>query len=99
MPPSTAYASVWDWMPDLATVLIDLKSTVGGLDEDDVRIFMTHFQGIDMRADSEKWFDGFTWVQVITGKLHFSGGTTPRCFCTAGIRMQTVSQLVFGLPR
>merc|ERR1712217_853592 len=31
--------------------------------------------------------------------LHFSGGTTLRCFCTAGIRMQTVSQLVFGLPR
>merc|ERR1712061_114308 len=63
MPPSTAYASVWDWMPDLATVLIDLKSTVDGLDEDDVRISMTHFQGIDMRADSEKWFDGFTWVR------------------------------------
>ena len=27
---------------------------------------MTHFQGINKRADSENWFDGFTWV-LFTG--------------------------------
>merc|ERR1712137_440113 len=54
------YASVWDWSPDSATVLQDLKRTVA---EDDVRILMTTFQGMDLGADPDPWFDGFSWVR------------------------------------
>lgn len=59
-----AYASVWDWMPDTATALADLRKTVS---EDDPRVFLTSFQGMELGVDPDPWFNGFSWVRFTSG--------------------------------
>jgi len=60
MLPTTVSSSIWKWMPDAATVLADLRNSVG---TDDPRLSMTSFQGMDLGADPHSWFDAFAWVR------------------------------------
>merc|ERR1712039_1142606 len=53
-------SSIWEWTPDAATVLADLKSSIA---TDDPRLSMTSFQGMELGADPYPWFDAFAWVR------------------------------------
>jgi len=58
--PTTVSSSIWEWTPDAATVLADLKSSIA---TDDPRLSMTSFQGMELGADPYPWFDAFAWVR------------------------------------